>query len=486
MEILSNTDDILPTLLGWTPLFFGAGLLLLVLRRRERAMAFLFSVSTRSYVIAVVASVLLMTGVCGIVEFRVNPFGDSDRYLARSLNIVRYGVFGYGTAPTALFPPGYSFLLLPAAWSLGAGRWTFFAINMAVLVAASWGVRSALRRLGVPLRPANFAALAVVLYPNRLLSTLLPASDIPFSLVYLCAFLCMLLSIAHPGRWRLALLTGLLGGAASLIRANGLPLLIPLAAGILFSRQTPLRMRARNAGLIALSALIVVAPWIVRNTILFGRVAPVSTNLGINLVIGNNPASTATYSASIDSAWGGPEAWRDAGGALWDEAQRDSFLQGRGLRYIGEYPGRFIVRGCGKVYHMIASDASAFGMLETSANLRTLVFSIFPQLPPRSPALGFAYAVWSVGYRLLFILNNAAYYFVMLLSLVLLFRHRRRLTPPEGVYLTAFLVTLALSFVLFGISRYKEPLPLLTLMLPLLALFPPRGTSDYCPGDTPR
>jgi 4-amino-4-deoxy-L-arabinose transferase-like glycosyltransferase len=474
MELLSNTNDILPSLLGWTPLLLGAALTLLTLLRRERATALINSVSSRTYVLATVASVILMTCVCGLTEFRVDPFGDSDRYLVRALNIIQYGVFGYGMAPTAWYPPGYSFLLLPAACILGNSRWAIFLTNVALLVAASAGVRHLLKSMGVPLRPANFAALVVILYPNRLLSTLLPASDIPFSLVFVCAFLCMTLSVAHPGRWLFILMTGLLGGIASLMRGNGLPLMIPLAAAFLRGRAVPLPVRVRNVGVMAAAALIVVAPWVLRNSLLFDRLAPVSSNLGVNLAIGNSPGSTLTYSARVDSLLGRPEAWQSVGGGSWNEAQRDSALRHIGMSYVTEEPGRFVVRGCGKAYHMMASDASTFGMLETYTNLRTLVFSIVPQLPPRSRALGISYAAYSLGYRFLFIVNNTAYYCTMFLTLLLLFRRRRSLSPPEFACLLTLVITVALAFTLFGISRFKEPLPLLALVIPFLTLVPRR------------
>jgi 4-amino-4-deoxy-L-arabinose transferase-like glycosyltransferase len=74
---------------------------------------------------------------------------------------------------------------------------------------------------------ANLAALAVLCYPNRLLSTILPFSDVPSSLLWGVGFMEFLKSLAGNRSRSHALLSGLLMGAASLVRANGL-LLVPV------------------------------------------------------------------------------------------------------------------------------------------------------------------------------------------------------------------------------------------------------------------
>ncbi len=424
------------------------------------------------------AAVLVMTGVCCFVHFKVNPFGDSDRYFVRALNVVENGVFGYGVAPTAWYPPGYSFILVPAAAILGNTRWAFFLTNITLLAGVSIGVRFLLQRLGVPGRLANLMSLLVLLYPNRLLSTLIPASDIPFSLAYLCAFLFMTLSITYPERWHYPLVTGLVAGIASLIRANGLALIIPLGVGLWCSQATPRRVRVRNTGLLLTSMLFILMPWTVRNALLFGNFAPVSNNLGINLAIGNNASNQITYNVYVDSLWADPNAVREPERESWNEGKLDSYYASLSFRYIREHPFQFVGLGFRKVFHTVASDASTFGMLETYTNLRTLVFSVFPRLSPHPQTLGVVYSVYSVGYRVLFILNNVAYYSSIMLVILVLFRHRRRLTGPEWAYLVTVGITCTLVFVLFGISRYKEPIPLLTLLIICVAAFHPRNPSN--------
>ena len=477
MELLSNTNDILISLLGLAPPILAAGIVLLALRRKEQVTSVLCCISNRTYALAVATTVMVMTVSCFFMNFKVNPFGDVDRYFVRALNIVENGVFGYGATPTAVYPPGYSFILVPAAAFFGNTRWAYYCTNITLLAGVSIWVRFLLRRLGVPERPANLVSLLVLLYPNRLLSTLIPASDIPFSLAYLCAFLVMTLSMSYPGRWRYPLVTGLIAGIASLIRANGLPLMIPLGVGLWGSQTAPRRVRVRNVGLMLFSMLTILMPWTIRNALLFGSFVPVSNNFGINLAIGNNPSDRITYNTYVDSVWADPDAWRAAGGESWNEGERDRFFANQGFQYIREHPFQFVVLGCRKVFHTMASDASTFGTLETCTNLRTLVFSVFPHTRP-SRTSGIAYSMYSVGYRMLFVLNNVAYYTSIIVVVLVLLRHRRRLTGPEVAYVIVAVITCGLVFLLFGISRYKEPMPLLTILLICFAIFPPRKPSS--------
>jgi hypothetical protein len=51
----------------------------------------------------------------------------------------------------------------------------------------------------------------------------------------------------------------------------------------------------RQTALIILIACVVLAPNIIRNYAVFERFVPISTNGGINFLIGNNPQSTGKY-----------------------------------------------------------------------------------------------------------------------------------------------------------------------------------------------
>lgn len=101
---------------------------------------------------------------------------------------------------------------------------------------------------------------------------------------------------AHASRWsvwrtvvrhRWAVLSGLLIGAATLTRPNGIALLGVVgvwAAILIWVRRRPWREMLRESVLIAVIALALIAPWTARNYAVAGAFIPVETGLGEVLI----------------------------------------------------------------------------------------------------------------------------------------------------------------------------------------------------------
>jgi 4-amino-4-deoxy-L-arabinose transferase-like glycosyltransferase len=86
---------------------------------------------------------------------------------------------------------------------------------------------------------------------------------------------------AHRYRW--ALLAGVLGGLAILTRANAAILLAPLVVGVWDARpRWSWPALAPPAALVAV-VLAAVAPWTIRNAVVFDSFVPLSTQLGTAL-----------------------------------------------------------------------------------------------------------------------------------------------------------------------------------------------------------
>src|SRR5512140_1543488 len=170
MDQLSNVNDISISVLGITPLLLAAIALTLLLRYRHSLSLSMFELSNRTYALLVSLTVLLLALLSPFLHFRVHPPGGTDFYFARALNIIQFGVFGAGQTPGALFPPGYTFLLLPATGLLGDSPWAFIITNLLLLVGISLVVRSLLQGLGLTQGQANLVSLIITIYPNRLLS----------------------------------------------------------------------------------------------------------------------------------------------------------------------------------------------------------------------------------------------------------------------------------------------------------------------------
>jgi 4-amino-4-deoxy-L-arabinose transferase-like glycosyltransferase len=257
---------------------------------------------------------------------------------------------GYALAlgrPTAFRPPGYPYLLagvytlagvdtrndpdgILAARLAGALLGTLVVALIGVLAAQLWGRRAALVAMGlaaiyVPLILVGAAVMSETLFVALLLATLVAA-------------------LAHRRsrhRYRLALLAGVLAGLAILTRANAAVLLLPLGLAVWDARpRFGVRALAPPVALFV-AAILVVAPWTVRNQVVFGTFVPVSTQLG--------SALAGTYNDQARTDKENPASWRSvrrvpayahiwAGVRTRPEPELDHELREVSKRYIAEHP----------------------------------------------------------------------------------------------------------------------------------------------------
>ena len=455
MQELSNLNDLagLWTLLATVAV--AATVFFFLARRQPPALFLDFRFSTRAYAICLVIAAVWITVQFVFLEPDMLPWGGGDRYFPRALNVVQQGVFGSGSSPTALFPPGYSFLLVPAIVALGDSPWTFFLTNLVLLIGHSLVLRAILIRIGVSTSYANLLAAILVLYPNRLFGTLLPFSDVSFSLFWMTAFGLVLASNRSPRSLILPSLAGMWAGTAALIRSAGLLYLSPLLAGILVSASEG---KGRRALLfIAFSATMLI-PWSARNFFLFGTLVPVSTNAGYNLLIGNNPMSGAGWNRYVDTSSAVAAALRDAGGKDWSEVQRDSFYARLAAANILQSPGTTTARAGLKVARTLGTDGYSFGLLETYTNAREITIDMVKDSPRPRGLRRFVWALYSVYYQIIFILGGAFYYVLAGLTLQGLWAERHRRRDAWWVMILLLLCVILVVSLTFGLSRYKEPI----------------------------
>lgn len=227
------------------------------------------------------------------------------------LNIEELGLDPRGTLTTFRAPlyPGFLALVYIV---FGAGEQRFLAARLvqAVLLATCapltyWIARRILGSSGVGQqvgeRAARASALVVAAYPMLIVYPLGLATENLFLPLVLASFLVLVeLSAALRGRgaggpsarrptW-LAILAGILLGLSALTRSIILP--FGLLAGLWLWLSLG---RIRHALLLWLALLCTVAPWILRNSMLAGRLTGVETSMGYNLYLGYHPASDGSF-----------------------------------------------------------------------------------------------------------------------------------------------------------------------------------------------
>jgi 4-amino-4-deoxy-L-arabinose transferase-like glycosyltransferase len=167
-------------------------------------------------------------------------------------------------------------------------------------------------------RAALIAAFIYAVLPNFVFFSPVLASEHPFVILVLSAFL-----IATSRRLRPTvrfLTAGLLVGAATLTRGDGLMYgLIVLGWGIFTVERSGPYVMGRHvtvkvAGLFSLGILLVLTPWLVRNEVVVGRGTMLGGNSAIAFYYAHNPAGVTGGSdpllANLSEAERQRTAWR--------------------------------------------------------------------------------------------------------------------------------------------------------------------------------
>jgi 4-amino-4-deoxy-L-arabinose transferase-like glycosyltransferase len=173
-------------------------------------------------------------------------------------------------------------------------------------------------------RVARIAAWIVACYPMLLVYPLSLSTENPFFLLLLSSFLFLLLSIESPSASRL-LLSGLLLGLTALTRSVILPF-AGLAILYLFY------LHGRKAWLVAVTFILVITPWMIRNSLLHQKPTGIETSMGYNLYVGYHPQGNGSFvfGPSMDLL------------AIMDDAERDAIGTQKALGFIKDQPERFI------------------------------------------------------------------------------------------------------------------------------------------------
>ncbi|HTX30876.1 MAG TPA: glycosyltransferase family 39 protein [Solirubrobacteraceae bacterium] len=250
-----------------------------------------------------------------------------------------------GGGPSAFRPPAYPFLLAavyvfaghpdPAAGRLVGACLGLASVALITLIAFRlWGRRVAMVALGI----------AAVAPPLVVLSTALISEALVVPLI-LAAVLAALEARTSPRPIRWAILTGVLVGLAALTRTNALILLIPFA--LAFLPHTAWR-RPRSwvaPAVVILAAGLTIAPWTIRNAVVFGRFIPISDESGYTLAGTYNQVSRAStrFPANwIEAEHGAsPEYARilqTARRERWNEPTYGSHLQAQAFQEIASHP----------------------------------------------------------------------------------------------------------------------------------------------------
>ncbi len=231
-------------------------------------------------------------------------------------------------------PPLYPFFLVGVYVLLGRG-----AIQVAVVQAALDGGTILLifligRRVAGPtvglLSAAFYGVYPYLIYQN------LSVNDTALFIFLLASAVWLVYRVYDTCDWRLAVALGAVLGLAALTKAFVLlvwPLLI-----LWWIRHLGLQAiwRPTLAGGVAI--IFVIAPWVVRNSLLDGQPVFISTNGGSNLYQGNNPCVADYLNRGWDAQWVVCLAEPPTG---LGDAALDQWNRQQAIDYLAHNPGQW-------------------------------------------------------------------------------------------------------------------------------------------------
>jgi hypothetical protein len=252
-------------------------------------------------VVVVLALVVVGAGLLSVAllgnELR---YPDERDYLRLTHHLVEDGRFAIHTRPTASRPPGYPFLLAPFV-ALGVGTAPLRLVNFACLAGAAYAAFR-LVRLVAPRNYAYGAAAGVVAYPFSLYTAGTFYPQVPSALALIAGVFFLYRGVEQGRRGLLSV------GAGGLL----------LGVSVL--------MVPNHAFLVLIAAV-----WAA--LVQFDEVVLISTNGGLNLLLGNSEDAGANSGVNVDI-----ERY-EAEGRRLDEFERDRYYRDAAIDWVQDNPG---------------------------------------------------------------------------------------------------------------------------------------------------
>lgn len=261
-------------------------------------------------------------------------------YLQLDLTSIDYDARG---VLTSFRPPLYPAFLALIYFVFGAGVKRFFVARLVqtVMAASIAPLTYALARHLFPDREpaARISAWAITLYPMLVIYPLSLATENLFFVLVLFSILALLKakeSVEVPiakkeafvfflARTRWFILSGILLGLTCLTRSVAQIFAVIAVAWVwIFLKER------KRALVVLLMTVVVVAPWVVRNSLLYGQFTGIESALGYDLYLGYHPQGTGTfqYPQSLDLM------------TIMNDAERDKIGIQSTLKFINADPGR--------------------------------------------------------------------------------------------------------------------------------------------------
>lgn len=375
------------------------------------------------------------------VSLHVRPLiSDEREYDRLAFNLAAQRSYTYDVVPTAYRPIGYPALV--GAVFVAAGHDPIAVKFLQVLIDGGTGLLLFLLLAPRSRRAALLATFSWSLFPPAILFTNFLMSESVFTFLFLLTI--FLLCRAGPKQYTALLALGLLIGILTLMKPGAFLLaLVPILL------LHTLRLSSRMIGVLLFGLAAAVAPWVIRNFVTFGTFS-LSSNGGINLLIGNHPDATGGYNLSFDTS---------ILEGTTNEFEADARARRVAWEFIKNNPGEFAVNAIKKAAHFFESEGGL------------LVWAFHPS--PEEKSVRFATKYGQIP-LLLSVLTNLPYMLILILG----FLGFVSSTKDElwWIVLASATIWIGIHLVYFGGARFHFPLMPVATAYAALAFFTPFST----------
>jgi 4-amino-4-deoxy-L-arabinose transferase-like glycosyltransferase len=291
-------------------------------------------------------------------------FDDPDNYLPLARSLVAGDGFTWKGRPTAYRPPLYPLLLAPTISILGNQFvWGIAILHLALGAGTVWLTAIAAKGSGLSPARSTIAALVIACDPVLVWQARSVMTETPTAF-----FLAAAMAALACRGWFGPVLSGLGLGLASLCRPS---MLVGAGLSVLaafLAKPGDRRQRLMRGGVLALTIPLVLAPWMIRNVMVFGEPVWTTTHGGYTLALANNPVYyDDVLHGPPGRVWTGHDQW-----LWWDavnratagmsEPQADRYMRTTVWRFVRERPddfGRSVLARLGHFWN-VAPVASVY------------------------------------------------------------------------------------------------------------------------------
>jgi 4-amino-4-deoxy-L-arabinose transferase-like glycosyltransferase len=352
---------------------------------------------------------------------------DSLDYQSLAKNIITTGEYSLDGKPTASSTIGYP-LFLSGIYSLtGADQlWARLAQSVIEVFTCLLFLFFCMNYLDT--RKSIIALSVYAFFPSNILYTQTILSETLFALLALIIIVYFLNEKIDSKIF----LIGMVAGYAVLVRSSFVFALAVIPLFLLFNgrklfegyKHKRIKRGIQYSILFFIGAVIVVAPWLIRNKIVLNTFA-IGTHGGSTFWSGSNPDATGTWYHKIEDT--------NPIFNIADEAERDKKFYQEGLKYAVNNPHKFAILGFKKLGYLFSSERMILLYFAKNENRARTSSEVYASINP-----------------FLIALINIPYFIVMLLGTWGLLMIKRKRFIVYGM----ILAWLFIFFIFVALARY--------------------------------